>query len=138
MTYCTVQNTSQLLFKNAISEAKDNSKALYRITETLLGNTRNIVLPDCDDIVLYANKFQFYFFSKVEIIHRQITENNCQQYQYAEKHTSSSLRCLPLITMIDASNIVKSLKYKSCLLDPLPAFILKDHVVQLAHQYAGY
>ena len=113
-------------YKSAISEAKDNSKALYRITNTLLGNTRNIVLPDYDDIVLLGEKFQFYFSSK---IHRQITENNCQQHQSTEKHTSSWVPCLPLITKIDFRNIVKSLKYKSCLLDPLPAFILKDHVV---------
>ena len=30
-------------YKNAIGEAKDNRKALYSITNTLLGNTRNIV-----------------------------------------------------------------------------------------------
>ena len=57
-------------YKNTISEAKDNSKALYRITNPFLGNTRNIVLPDCDDSVLLAEKFQFYFSSKVEKIHR--------------------------------------------------------------------
>ena len=83
-------------------------------------------------IVLLAEKFQLYFSSKVDKIHRLITENNCQQHQSAEKHTSSNLRCLPLMTRIDVRNIVKSLKYKSYLLDPLPAFILKDHVVQLA------
>ena len=44
----------------------DNSKSLYRITNTLPSNIRNIVLPDCDDIVLLAKKFQFYFSSKVE------------------------------------------------------------------------
>ena len=78
-----------------MGEAKDNSKTLYRITNTLLGNIRKIVLSDYDDIILLAEIFQFYFFSKVEKIQRQITENNYQQHQYAEKHTSSSLCCLP-------------------------------------------
>ena len=112
-------------YKNAIGETKDNSKALYRITNILLDNTRNIVLPDCDDIVLLAEKFQVYFSSKVERVKgklRKITVNNINLL----KNT------LPLITKIYVRNIVKSLKYKSCLLDPLPAFILKYHVVQLA------
>ena len=58
-------------------------------------------------------------------------EKYCQQHQSAEKYTSSNIRCLPLISKIEVRNIVKSLKYKSCLLNPLPAFILKFHVVRL-------
>ena len=59
-------------------------------------------------------------------------ENNCQQHKFIEKHISSNLRGFPLITKIYVRNIVTRLKYKSCLLDPLQAFILKYHVVQLA------
>ena len=82
-------------------------------------------MPDCDDIVFLAEIFKVYISSKVEMIHRQISENNCQQYQSAEKHTSSSLRCLPLITKTNVSNIVKSVKCKSCLLGPTPTVYLE-------------
>ena len=55
---------------SSITEAKSRLRRLerkqrvpYRITNTLLGNTRNIVFPDCGDIVLLPDKFQFYFSS---------------------------------------------------------------------------
>ena len=63
VTCCTKRKP---IIIKTLSVKPDNSKSLYRITNTLPGNIRNIVLPDCDDIVLLAKKFQFYFSSKVE------------------------------------------------------------------------
>ena len=54
-------------------------------------------------------------------------ETHFQQHQSAQKYTGSKLRCIPLITKIEVRNIVKSLKYKSCLLDPPSAFYLKGY-----------
>ena len=91
MTYCTKRDLSII---NTLSVKLNTTvKHSDRITNTLLGNTRNIVLPDYDDIVLLAEKLQFEFSSKVEKIHGQITVKiTCQQHQSYEKHTSSSLR----------------------------------------------
>ena len=55
-----------------ITESKDNNKALYKITDSLIGKDRELVLPNCASDIKLCEDFSNYFTDKLQQMHTQM------------------------------------------------------------------
>ena len=68
-----------------ITESKDNIKTLYKITDSLIGKDRKLVLPNCASGIKLCEDFNNYFTDKVQQMHTQM--NNSRPRFSALVHT---------------------------------------------------
>ena len=108
-------------FTKKVEESKDNPKALFRLTRNMMGNSGETVLP------LHTCKR-----NKILTIRSELGLPGL--YKCGSMPTSSS--GTPLSTFMDATeieirNIIKLSPAKSCELDPLPTWLLKECIAEL-------
>ncbi|VDI23525.1 Hypothetical predicted protein [Mytilus galloprovincialis] len=75
--------TNQLLikckkdyFSSKVSEIGHDQKQLHRLTNDLMGNKREIFLPEHEDDKLLADKFCEFFVGKISIIRDSLSTTN--------------------------------------------------------------
>ena len=116
-------------FTNKVKESKDDPKALFRLTRNMMGNSGDKILPvhTCK-----RNDFSAFFTNKILNIRSELG--------LTDTHTGGSVtNCfsgVPLNTFMDATeaeiwNIIKLSPVKSCELDPLPTWLLKECKAEL-------
>jgi hypothetical protein len=78
------RNVGKLLFRckkeyftNKISEIGHDQKQLYKVTNNLLGKTKETVLPSIPDHYELANRFGDFFIGKIETIRDNLCASNC-------------------------------------------------------------
>ncbi|CAG2192897.1 unnamed protein product [Mytilus edulis] len=111
--------TNQLLikckkdyFSSKVSEIGHDQKQLHRLTNDLMGNKREIFLPEHEDDKLLADKFCEFFVGKISIIRDSLSTTN----------TSSS----------DSNPMRADIKFE---VDILPAVIVFFSVLMQTRQY---
>ena len=117
--------------KNHFKTKLDNadSKTVFKIVNTLL-NKDNKTLPEHSSVKELSNDFDLFFTEKVENIHSSL-----QDEQSSVAHDSPdydhSVTCylseFEKLSENDVLNLVNKLNFKSCLLDPLPTWYLKEY-----------
>ena len=114
-------------FTNKVKESKDDPKALFRLTRNMMGNSGDKILPVHTCKRKLANDFSAFFTNKILNIRSELG--------LTDTHTGGSVtNCfsgVPLNTFMDATeaeiwNIIKLSPVKSCELDPLPTWLLKE------------
>ena len=118
-----------LYYSNPVEECHNDQKSLFKITDTLLVNQHKSKLPASDDDVLLANNFNNFFHDKIEIIRATL---NCEELETQEdKLTDMKLIHLRPATSDEISMIILSCSNSSCLLDPVPTWLLKECIGDL-------
>ena len=116
-----------------IADSKNNSKALYNITNTLIGKVRKSVLPSCTSDVKLCEEFRSFFATKVQQIHTKIKKSNPRSLSPTLSSCQHAyLNSFPIVTVPDTVVLIKAMKPKSCVLDPIPASIFKEYATQIA------
>ena len=119
-------------FTNKVKESKDDPKALFRLTRNMMGNSGDKILPVHTCKRKLANDFSAFFTNKILNIRSELG--------LTDTHTGVSVtNCfsgVPLNTFMDATeaeiwNIIKLSPVKSCELDPLPTWLLKECKAEL-------
>ena len=119
-------------FTNKVKESKDDPKALFRLTRNMMGNSGDKILPVHTCKRKLANDFSAFFTNKILNIRSELG--------LTDTHTGGSVtNCfsgVPLNTFMDATeaeiwNIIKLSPVKSCELDPLPIWLLKECKAEL-------
>ena len=119
-------------FTNKVKESKDDPKALFRLTRNMMGNSGDKILPVHTCKRKLANDFSAFFTSKILNIRSELG--------LTDTHTGGSVtNCfsgVPLNTFMDDTeaeiwNIIKLSPVKSCELDPLPTWLLKECKAEL-------
>ena len=119
-------------FTNKVKESKDDPKALFRLTRNMMGNSGDKILPVHTCKRKLANDFSAFFTNKILSIRSELG--------LTDTHTGVSVtNCfsgVPLNTFMDATeaeiwNIIKLSPVKSCELDPLPTWLLKECKAEL-------
>ena len=114
-------------FTNKVKESKDDPKALFRLTRNMMGNNGDKILPVHTCNSKLANDFRAFFTNKILNIRSELG--------LTDTHIGGSVtNCfsgVPLNTFMDATeaeiwNIIKLSPDKSCELDPLPTWLLKE------------
>ena len=124
-----------------------NAKDMYRkVNELLNVNSNN--LPDCESTVELANNFSDYFLGKVDKIRRELDANasassnikirreldanasassNLNTYNY-DSDVVCRLSQFQLVTEDTLHEVIMKCPSKSCSLDPMPTWLVKQHL----------
>ncbi|VDI39827.1 Hypothetical predicted protein [Mytilus galloprovincialis] len=121
-------------FSTKISEIEHDQKQLHCLTNDLMGNRREIILPSHNDEKVLADKFCEFFVRKISAIRDNLTaKNDASSYNRDTMRADIKFEGEPLRSLSPVSNdelrkIILAAPTKSCELDPLPTKLLKPCV----------
>jgi hypothetical protein len=118
-------------FTQLITDAKDQGK-LFDITNKLLHKSKCTKLPSSSSNCELAEKFSDFFHKKIAAIRLDI-EQRQQSLDFQEllPKCSQHLSSFTPATEDDILQLIKNSPTKSCQLDPIPTWLLKDCVDML-------
>ena len=123
-------NTSY--FTNKVEESKDNPKALFRLTRNMMDDSGETILLSHTCKRNMANDFSDFFYNKILNIRSELGMPGV--YKCGSMTTSFSgtpLTAFMDATEIEIQNIIRRSSAKSCELDPLPTWLLKECIAEL-------
>ncbi|XP_072042751.1 uncharacterized protein [Amphiura filiformis] len=103
-------------------------KEMYNTINVLLNKTHK-VLPDFQDDL--ADEFLKFFIEKVEKIRNNVCSgSSCvrSDQDTATDNVDLSMCCFKPLTLEDVHNIIMKFPSKSCLLDTMPSWLVKDNL----------
>ena len=113
-------------YATVISENKGNQRTLFQTVDKLL-HRKQIALPTSSSDKHLAERFVEFFVEKVSAIHASLESNRVDtELQYSFDGTELSEFQPVSAESIEA--IIRSSPSKSCCLDPIPTWLLKEHL----------
>ena len=112
-----------------IDKIKGDSKTLFKLTNSLMGKNGETILPThlCDKTL--ADQFLSYFHNKIDNIRTGL----CAMVdEPLVEIPDQSLNCFSSVTLQEMRHIILKAPSKSCELDPLPSWLLKECVDELS------
>lgn len=123
-----LQESKTRHFQTAISEAKGNSRRLFSITNGLMGKNKKPDLPVTSCEKFLAEEFAHHFINKIDIIRDDLAQHSRYQPSHTATTALSFFKPLPSEVIC---KIIKDSKSTTCLSDPIPTEIIKDHHITL-------
>ena len=129
-----INKAKENYYKDQISLCS-NHKELFKIVERLLHQKGDAKLPSSTSESELATRFNDYFISKISIIRQNL--DACAptvsrpSSMNMNLQTSSSLECFSLASEEEIFKLISSSPSKSCSLDPIPTWMLKEHISTL-------
>lgn len=115
-------------YSNSIESCKGDQKSLFRLTNKLLVNEQEKRLPECNNDSILANKFGNFFHDKIKTIRSSF--HNTDNAEEEINTTPLVFTSFRPVTDNELLQTIISLPEKSCELDPIPTWLLK----QCAHE----
>ena len=112
-------------FRDAVHQARGNSKQLYAVTTGLMGKTRQNPLPEAESNKELAENFATFFMNKIEMIREMLSD--IPKYMPSHRETESMYSFRPL-TCEEVMKLVKTSKPTTTATDPLPSRLVKEHI----------
>ena len=129
---CYVVNEFILQAKRAyylriIDENQYDPKRLFFIFDKLLHRNSDLKLPDSMDDEFLANEFADYFTEKIITIREELQNKRGTTIhaQVELLYSSSEFNHFKSVSWDELSDLVPRSTLKSCMLDPIPALVLK-------------
>ena len=119
--------------KDDLEESRDDPKALQRKLSRLLGNSETF-LPETSDKRKLADDFADFFVGKVEKIRSTVMEEQNQRNMRNAVH-QAPVCCFEKFEEVSTEKlkrIVKDMPDKTCDLDPVPTWLVKGCIDELA------
>ena len=115
-------------FQDKISENKKDTKGLYDFVSSTIGaNTENPMPPGNSNIEI-ANSFANFLINKIQNIHDKLEIYS--HFEPIHKDIPIPLNSFREISQEELVKLVNSLHTKSCELDPLPTWFIKENLEQ--------
>ena len=101
-----------------------------------MGQDGKVMLPTDRSEENLTARFSDYFISKITNIRQQLSESNARSNNIDQIRTGSVFAGEPLTVLNSASateikDLIKKSPSKSCMLDPLPTWLLKECATEL-------
>ena len=130
---CYVVNEFILQAKRAyylriIDENQYDPKRLFFIFDKLLHRNSDLKLPDSMDDKFLANEFADYFTEKIITIREELQNKRATtiRAQVELLYSSAKFNHFKSVSWDELSDLVPRSTLKSCMLDPIPALVLKN------------
>ena len=123
----------QSYYADRIAQCGRDTKAVFRISDRLLGRSKEISLPERTSDEDLANAFSDFFSNKIENIRRGIPvpQNNNANVQPESVFSGDPLESFAPTTEDEVTALIRRAPPKSCELDPIPTWLLKQSAPQL-------
>jgi hypothetical protein len=120
--------TKEAFYVDRINQCGRDAKAVFRITDHLLGKPNHVTLPDHTSKHDLAESFSSYFSSKVEDIRQTIDrplDGADPEMLNEDQFVGLSLTSFSPATEEEVAHLIQRSPSKSCELDPIPTWLLK-------------
>ena len=121
----SLREQAKIQYYNQKIEGSQNQKDLFRLINSLSGSSTTSLLPQSDDTPALVDRFADYFVTKIDNI-RNIVEEHRHPPQVHSVATPHVLSNFITVTEADVLKHLSHMKPKSCCLDPIPTWLLKD------------
>ena len=129
---------NKLLFKqrcqyiqNEVVKHKGNAKHLYKLVSSLTEIRLENPLPKCENDEKLSEHFAEYFSSKIEKIRDNLDKH--QKFNPPINDTYFKLEEFKELNDAELMDIINSLQTKSCELDVLPTYMIKENLELFIH-----
>lgn len=113
-------------YTDLISSCSGDSRKLFNIINNLCSGSPVNSLPSHDDPFALANDFGQFFVKKVELIKEKIGSTSIEPPRIEVTPPGSKLQSFKPLSEEDVCKIIMGSNNSSCLLDPLPTYLLKS------------
>ena len=120
-----LDNNKRRHLSEAIQAAKGDPKKLFSITLGLMGKVAENPLPSCTSDAALAEDFAEFFVNKIERIRSDLIHT--PPFEPVARCTTSLPSFQPL-SETSVNRLIKLSKPTTCLLDPLPTKLVKEHI----------
>ena len=135
--YCSARTALTKLIKKGkrryiqtkVTNAEQSQKSLFQCMDLLIYKAKNTSLPSNIPPDQLPNRFRDFFASKIETIQDGFNENDKPNDMLSQ--VKCQLPAFNLISSDDMRKIIRESPTKSCSLDPLPTFLLKECLDEL-------
>ncbi|XP_052799130.1 uncharacterized protein LOC128230724 [Mya arenaria] len=121
-------------YTSKIESYGSDQKSLHRITKTLLGNTNEVILPLHSSPKQLAQNFSDFFIGKIENIRDNITSQKQSSSGVGDTEADYIGVKYDKFTPTsedEVKSIIRKSASKSCELDPIPTWLLKECLDEL-------
>ena len=112
--------------QDKIASAVHSQKALFQCVDELLYKSKKQVFPSNIPLKELPDKFCQFFIDKVSKIQQKFTNSNDTMMPRTPFPIESQLQILKPATHEEIRKLIIASPTKSCSLDPIPTFLLKD------------
>lgn len=119
---------------NKVIESEGDAKKLFHISKQLLGNSKKCVLPESNNNITLANKFNNFFLDKIVKIRDEISNApTLEAISQAEQllfpgSTKEKFHTFKPTTEAEIKKIILKSSSATCDLDPIPTHLLKENL----------
>ena len=122
-----IHESKSNFYSSVISENKGNQRILFQTIDKLLHRKNDVVLPTSSSDKHLAERFADYFINKITTIHTNLLRSDAV-FLHQPAGTESELFEFYPISAKSFEAIIRSSPSKCCCLDPLPTWLLKEHL----------
>ena len=122
-----IHESKSNFYSSVISENKGNQRILFQTIDKLLHRKNDVVLPTSLSDEHLAERFADYFINKITTIHTNLLRSDAV-FLHQPAGTESELFEFYPISAKSVEAIIRSSPSKCCCLDPLPTWLLKEHL----------
>jgi hypothetical protein len=127
----TLRDLRRKHFKDQIAQRKNDPKGLFKTLNALLHRKNDTPLPPHKNESELANKFNDFFLNKVENIRDELDKGNNQLQDEEDSFSGSCLTKYKILTPEEVKKLVFDSSNKSCELDPIPTYVLRDCIEEI-------
>ena len=113
-------------FNERITECGNDSKAISKIIDDLLFRHKTTKLPEYSSAQDLANRFATFFKEKIDKIRDELPDCSDIDLNIPQDKPPSTLSFLQTTTQEEVWKIICKSPSKSCTLDPIPTWIIRD------------
>ena len=126
----TIAKAKKEYISSQIEQSSNSQRSLFKCLDSLRNKGKKVILPDhdnpgdlCDEVVsFFANKV-----SKIRHLLENLRKNEPLQHRGPDDITAKdTLSNFPIVSESKVRKIIMSSASKSCELDPIPTFLLKE------------
>ena len=122
-------------YSDKIESCGRDQKALFKVTKSLLGRKEEVVLPNSSSAKDLAQNFSDFFINKIDGIRTKIRSetNNSPSEIITEELDTDKPKLVEFIpvTENEVRKLISKSQSKSCELDPIPTWLLKECLDEL-------
>ena len=123
----SLRKAKRTYFQTLIGQAS-NQCEVFKITKILLNSKADRLLPAANSDKELADQFSEFFSTKIKTIRDEIVPRFNSRNQPSLAVASSSLSKFELADEWEVTQVIKRMATKSCDLDPMPTWLLKNHL----------
>ena len=129
-----IEQAKAAYYTSQIDKNKGDSKTLFKLTNSLMGKNGETILPthSCDKTL--ADQFLSFFHNKIDNIRTGLCADVDEPLVEIPDQSFNGvpLNCFSSVTLQEIRHIILKAPSKSCELDPLPSWLLKECVDELS------